>query len=79
MGLSAFYADFERNFAYTREFWKLERGQVFAEPGDASWEAFNSGNWDEAMRLLEVRRADLKRYHQENAEAGTTTRRIRIV
>ena len=79
MGLSAYYADFERNFARAREFWKLERGQTFAEPGDASWEAFNSGNWDEAMRLLERRREDLKRYHLEHAVAGMTTRRIRIV
>jgi hypothetical protein len=77
--LSEYYADFQRKFRRTREFWKLERGQVFAEPGDASWEAFDAGDWDEAMRLLEVRRADLKRYHEENAAAGTQTRRIRIV
>jgi hypothetical protein len=77
--LSEYYADFQRNFRRTREFWKLERGQVFAEPGDASWEAFDAGDWDEAMRLLEERREDLKRYHKENAAAGTQTRRIRIV
>jgi hypothetical protein len=79
MGLSAYYADFQYNFARTREFWKLERGQVFAEPGDASWEAFDSGDWDESMRLLANRREDLKRYHRKNAEGGTATRRIRIV
>jgi hypothetical protein len=79
MELAAYYADFRRNFVRAREFWKLERGQVYAEPGDASWAAFNSGNWDESMRLAEARREDLKQYNQETAEAGTATRRIRIV
>jgi hypothetical protein len=77
--LHDYYADFQRNFRRAREFWKLERGQVFAEPGDASWAAFDAGDWDEAMRLLEERRADLKRYQKENAAAGRKTRRIRIV
>jgi uncharacterized protein DUF6879 len=79
MELPAYYADFEKHFARTREFWKLERGQSFAEPGDASWEAFDSGEWEQALRLLEARRKDLIRYHQETALAGTMTRRIRIV
>lgn len=79
LDLPAYYADFQYNFAHAREFWKLERGQVFAEPGDASWEAFESGDWDESMRLLSDRRADLVRYHRESAAAGTITRRIRIV
>ena len=79
MELPAYYADFEENFSRTREFWKLERGQVFAEPGDASWEAFDCGNWEEAMRLLESRREDLTKYHGEAAAAGTSTYRIRIV
>lgn len=77
--LSAYYAEFEENFARSREFWKLERGQKFAEPGNTSWEAFAAGDWDEAMRLLEYRRADLVRYHDEVATAGTATCRIRIV
>lgn len=77
--LPAYYADFQRQFRHAKAFWKLEREQVFAEPGDASWEAFDAGDWDEAMRLLEARRQDLKRYHKENTAAGTQTRRIRIV
>src|ERR1700728_2724665 len=79
MELLAYYADFEDNFWRSREFRKLERGQVFAEPGDASWEAFDAGDWGEAMHLAEARRADLRRYHEENAAAGIRTRRIRIV
>jgi hypothetical protein len=70
MELPEYYADFQRNFWRAREFWKLERGQVFADPGDASWEAFDAADWDEAMRLAEARRADLRRYHEENAAAG---------
>lgn len=79
MELPAYYADFEGNFSRTREFLKLERGQEFAEPGDASWEAFNRGDWEESMRLLEARREDLVKYHGETAAAGTSTARIRIV
>src|ERR1700733_8819463 len=76
--LPEYYADFQKNFVRAREFWKLERGQVYAEPGDASWEAFNGGDWGESMRLIEERREDLKRYREE-VVAGTATRRVRIV
>lgn len=79
MELPAYYADFETHFSNATEFWKLERGQIFAEPGDASWEAFDGGDWEASMRLLEQRREDLTKYHQETAAAGTQTRRIRIV
>jgi hypothetical protein len=77
--LPEYYLDFQRRFRAAREFWKLERGQAFAEPGNPSWEAFAAGDWNEAMRLHEERREDLKRYHEENAAAGTQARRIRIV
>lgn len=79
LDLPAYYADFEENFHHAQEFWKLERGQTFAEPGDASWEAFDRGDWEESMRLLEERREDLIKYHKEAADAGTSTYRIRIV
>jgi len=78
MDLPSYYADFKKNFSHTREFWKLERGQSFAEPGDPSWEAFDRGDWEEAMRLLEDRRSDLEKYHRQAAATGTRTRRIRI-
>ncbi|WP_199565050.1 DUF6879 family protein [Spongiactinospora rosea] len=79
MALAEYYSDFEHNFATAKEFWKLERGQAFAEPGDASWEAFDRGDWAESIRLLEERRTDLIAYHREVAAAGTRTYRIRIV
>jgi hypothetical protein len=53
MELGVYYADFQENYVRAHDFWKLERGQVFAEPGDESWEAFDHGDWDEAMSLLE--------------------------
>jgi hypothetical protein len=79
MKLPEYYADFEKNFWQASDFWKLERGQVFAEPGDASWEAFYRGNWPDAMFLLDDRRADLKKYHDETSGCGPSTRRVRIV
>jgi hypothetical protein len=79
MELPEYYADFRDNYVRSREFWKLERGQLYAEPGNASWVAFDGGDWEESMRLLEQRREDLMQYHQEIAAAGTTNRRIRIV
>ena len=79
MALEEYYADFERNFSVAGEFWKLERGQTFAEPGDDSWEAFDSGDWEGSMCLLRERRDDLIDYHRGVASAGTQTYRIRIV
>lgn len=76
MELPEYFADFQDAFGRTREFWKLERGQTFAEPGDDSWEAFDAGDWDEALRLIEARRAGLERSF---AAAGTEARRIRVV
>lgn len=79
MELDAYYADFQEDYNHAREFWKLESAQVFAEPGSASWQAFNRGDWAEAMRLLEERREKLTKLHEENAARGTVARRIRIV
>jgi hypothetical protein len=79
MTLAAYYTDFQLYYDRAKEFWKLERGQVFAEPGDASWVAFDRGEWEDAMRLLDERRADLASYFQDNAVRGTQARRIRVV
>jgi hypothetical protein len=77
--LPALYDDSDRDFARAREFWKLERGQIFAEPGNASWEAFARGDWSESLRLIEGFREGMARYHRAAAAAGTNTYRIRIV
>jgi Family of unknown function (DUF6879) len=77
--LADYYTDFQRSYSRAREFWKLERGQTYSEPGDESWKAFDNGDWDKAMRLLEDRRADLIEYFRDNASRGLVTRRVRIV
>lgn len=79
MELSAYYADFAKNYAVAHEFWKLEPGQVYAEPGSESWKAFDSGDWEAALRLMEKRRAGLVRDNEEDAARGMYSYRVRIV
>jgi hypothetical protein len=79
LALEDYYRAWQDDFARCRTFWKLERGQHFAEPGDPSWEAFAAGDWDEAMRLLEARRPALAAYHASLTAGGTVTRRVRVV
>lgn len=73
--------DFATNFWRTGEpgFWKLERRQTFQEPASASWQAFARGDWDEAMRLHEARRAEIGAYYRRISESGFGTRRVRVV
>ena len=81
LALDAYYADFENNFwsITDRGFWKLERRQVFKEPGYDSWVAFARGDWDESMRLLEAGRADMEGYHRKVAAHGFAATRVRVV
>ncbi|QSB13102.1 hypothetical protein JQS43_15805 [Natronosporangium hydrolyticum] len=59
--------------------WKLERQQYFQEPGDDSWEAFADGNWEESLRLLAARRAELEDEHRRISQLGFSVRRVRVV
>lgn len=77
--LPVYYEDFRERFGRANEFWKLERGQVFAEPGSESWEAFNRGDWEESLRLMEERRPGLIDYQRRNEARGMTSRRVRVV
>jgi hypothetical protein len=77
--LSEYYADFLDIRTRSTEFWKLERGQVYAEPDDEGWRAFDRGDWDEALRLNEERRAGLADSHREDAAHGLASHRVRIV
>lgn len=81
MTLDAYNDEFEENFWSIKDlgFWKLERQQVFKEPGSASWEAFARGDWDDSMRLLETARAYLEGYHRKVAEHGFVASRVRVV
>lgn len=77
--LPDYYADFSERFERAKEFWKLERGQVFAEPGSASWEASRRGDWDESLRLIEGRRQGFADYQRRNGARGMVSRRVRVV
>lgn len=78
--LDEYYADFTKHFwKNATRFWKFERGQRYAEPASASWRAFNRGNWQEALDLLEASRPGLVDYHQRAATADITTHRVRII
>lgn len=74
----AFYTDFKEHFWSCDQFWKLESAQHFAEPGSASWQAFNAGDWEEALRLHQERVPELLDYHERCAAAGISTKRVRV-
>lgn len=79
--LDAYLDDFDRHFWQVGQvgFWKLERQQCFQESGDASWEAFARGDWQEALRLIEAGRAELEDEHRQVAQHGFTVNRVRVV
>jgi hypothetical protein len=60
-------------------FWKLERRQTFREPGDASWEAFDTGNWARSLELNDAERESVRAKVAEDATLGVESRRLRIV
>ncbi|WP_333493574.1 ATP-binding protein [Kitasatospora cathayae] len=62
-----------------RDSWKLERRQHFEEQGSASWEAVRRGDWTEALRLLEGRRAALLEMGREDEERRSFFHRVRVV
>lgn len=59
--------------------WKLERRQHFREPRDSSWQAFARGDWEEALRLGEVRRGDLLALSDEAKAHDCRLLRVRVV
>ncbi|GII93116.1 DUF6879 family protein [Sinosporangium siamense] len=64
---------------YDDESWKLERRQSFAEPGVPSWEAFDAGDWQTALRLIAEGRNRLEEYFGEHANRGVASYRVRVV
>jgi len=79
--LDAYYADFEEKLWSTSApgFWKLERQQFFKEPGNESWEAFEKGDWQESMRIIEAERPGMIDYYRKIEEHGFVNRRVRVV
>lgn len=78
LDLHTYYPDFADHFRNT-DFWKLERGQSFAEPSSRSWNAFNEGNWEQSMDLLNEWRHELIPVHTKNISNLVYAHRIRIV
>ena len=56
--------------------WKLERQQHFREPYNKSWEAFDRGDWDEALRLT---REAAPKITQETQQEPFRAQRLRVV
>ncbi|PSK95978.1 hypothetical protein CLV63_113141 [Murinocardiopsis flavida] len=76
----AYLADYWREYGQVNGvFWKLERGQTFREPGDASWEAFAAGDWGRALELNAADRVEAEAMAAKDRETGVETRRIRVV
>ncbi|MFG1604628.1 DUF6879 family protein [Actinoplanes sp. NPDC049265] len=76
-----YQTEFDRRFWTIDEtgFWKLERRQEFREPGHDSWEAFDRGDWDESLRLLERSRDAMRDFYRDVADAGFAMHRVRVV
>ncbi|WP_052746018.1 DUF6879 family protein [Allosalinactinospora lopnorensis] len=77
---SAYHEDFAAEFAtLTGVLWKLERGQTYREPGDASWEAFIAGDWQRSLVLNDQEREGARSEARSLREQGVEIRRLRIV
>ncbi|MFD7655541.1 DUF6879 family protein [Actinosynnema sp. NPDC059797] len=63
----------------TPGFWKLERRQTFREPRSESWRAFDRGEWDLALRLLEERRLAIAAEERDLVERGVPNGWVRVV
>ncbi|MDI2027130.1 hypothetical protein QFW96_00850 [Saccharopolyspora sp. TS4A08] len=79
--LDEYIRDFNERFWSTANTggWKLERRQTFRQPESASWTAFDQGDWDRALRLIEERRPEMREYYRRIAEHGFEVRRLRVV
>ncbi|MFH9393691.1 DUF6879 family protein [Streptomyces sp. NPDC017413] len=58
---------------------KIERGQTFKEQGSPSWDAFASGDWAGALRLIENERDAIAAYFRDAAQRDLVFRRVRVV
>lgn len=81
LSLKAYRQDFAEREAVGRveASWKMERNQAFREPGNPSWVAFENGNWNEAMRLLEHGRRSLREYQAAVDARRNVNYRVRVV
>lgn len=58
---------------------KLERRQVFRQPGTPSWEAFVRGDWEQALRIYQDKLETLRASLAARRDRGIDYRRVRVV
>jgi hypothetical protein len=73
---SDYHARFWEMAATVDVLWKLERQQHFREPDNKSWEAFDRGDWDEALRRARDEAAEITREVQQGAYRA---HRLRVI
>lgn len=76
----AYLEQFNQDFWEIEEpgFWKLERRQTFRQPRSESWVAFDKGDWEKALRLLEERRPSLEKNYRKIADHHFDTWWVRV-
>ncbi|MFC4563697.1 DUF6879 family protein [Nocardiopsis mangrovi] len=79
--LDDYDVDFDRrDSAVTgRASWKFERLQHFRELDNESWDAFDRGDWDESLRLMEEMRDGLSEVIDAEKSRGNPFYRVRVV
>ncbi|ONK14617.1 DUF6879 family protein [Streptomyces sp. MP131-18] len=81
LALHAYEADFWQRYTqiHGRDSWKLERGQHFVEQNSPGREALGRGDWESAIRLLDVRRESLREDGEQDRRQCTVFHRVRVV
>ncbi|MFE6837126.1 DUF6879 family protein [Streptomyces sp. NPDC057705] len=81
LDLDAYLEDFDRHFwnSGATGFWKLERRQTFREAGVESWEAFQCGEWQEALSLIADQDNHFERYFERITQSGFALHRVRVI
>lgn len=76
-----YLTSFDEDYQHIGEpgFWKLERGQFFREPTSPGWQAFDRGDWAEALRLAEELRPALEAEYRHDAEIGVRSWWVKVV
>lgn len=74
--LDDFYARYKAPVCQIR---KIESGQIFAEPGNPSWEAFVRGDWSRALQRMGQHAQENDAHCRAHTASQILSRRVRIV
>lgn len=77
--VQAYLEDSDRYWARIDRFDKLERIQHFRQPENASWRAFDAGDWEKSRELTELNRRNVEAEFAEDARLGYKSYRVRVV